>query len=286
MTVDPGLVFDGERARLWAIAYRMLGSPTDADDAVQTVWVRWLEAAPSDVKSPRAWLITTLTRLCIDEIRAARRRRLRYVGQWLPEPLVADGSDPVDRDQRVAFAYLVLLDRRGPPARAALVLHEVLDWSHREIARALGKSEAACRQILARARRDLARAPAAAPALGTRAHQVGRRFLTALARGDVPALMDVLDVSAVLLSDGGGRVVSAINPIEGRDRIGRLIAGLLTKRRIPVSAREVTINGEPGLWLANPDGSPHAAVALGFTPDGNRVAAVYIVRNPEKLGRR
>ena len=289
MTVDAAGVFESERARLRGIAYRMLGSASDADDAVQTVWLRWLEAAPDGVMSPRAWLVTALTRVCIDELRAARRRRVHYVGQWLPEPLVDDMTTPmtdaVDREQRVAFAHLVLLDRLSPVARAALVLHEALDWSHREIASALGKSESACRQILARARKELATPPVATPARGARAHASGRRFLHALARGDVPALMDELEASAVLVSDGGGRVVSALNPIRGRDRIGRLLAGLLAKRRMALSAHLVSVNGEPGLRLDNPDGSPNAVVALGFTPDGEHVAAVYIVRNPDKLGR-
>ena len=131
-TADHATVFEGERARLWGIAYRMLGSATDADDAVQTVWLRWLEAAPDDVRTPRAWLITALTRLCIDELRAARRRRVHYVGEWLPEPVIdeAPAGDPVEREQRATFAYLVLLERLGPLARAAVVLHEALDWSH------------------------------------------------------------------------------------------------------------------------------------------------------------
>ena len=287
-TADHATVFEGERARLWGIAYRMLGSATDADDAVQTVWLRWLEAAPDDVRTPRAWLITALTRLCIDELRAARRRRVHYVGQWLPEPVIDEvpAGDPVEREQRATFAYLVLLERLGPLARAAVVLHEALDWSHGEIARALGKSEAACRQILTRARRQLASPPVVTPAGNALAYASGRRFLAALARGDVPALMETLDASAVLVSAGGGRVVAAINPIRGRDRIGRLLAGLIAKRQLAMAAREVTINGEPGLRLEHPDGATYAAVTLGFTEDGARVAAVYIVRNPDKLRRR
>jgi RNA polymerase sigma-70 factor (ECF subfamily) len=128
--------------------------------------------------------------------------------------------------------------------------------------------------------------PVVTPAGNALAYASGRRFLAALARGDVPALMDVLDASAVLVSDGGGRVVAAINPIKGRDRIGRLLAGLIAKRQLAMAARAVTINGEPGLRLEHPDGAPYAAVTLGFTEDGARVAAVYIVRNPDKLRRR
>jgi RNA polymerase sigma-70 factor (ECF subfamily) len=284
---DAATAFGAERVRLWAIAYRMLGSVADADDAVQTVWLRWLEAAPAAVESPTAWLITTLTRLCIDELRSARRRRVSYVGPWLPEPLFEDEhplpSEVVERDESLSLAYLVLLERLGPVERAALVLHDALDWSHAEIGRALGKREAACRQLLARARRRLAAAPTAAPSRSPQTAALGRRFLTALARGDVPTLVAALDASAVLLSDGGGRVVAAINPIRGRDRVGRLLAGLIAKRYEPLTSRDVTVNGAPGLWLTRANGTPHSLVALGFTADGERVAAIYTIRNPDKL---
>ena len=265
----------------------MLGSAADAEDAVQTVWLRWLEAAPVDVESPTAWLVTALTRLCIDELRSARRRRVTYVGPWLPEPLLGDAhplpSAMVERDESLSLAHLVLLERLTPVERAAVVLHDALDWSHAEIARALGKREPACRQLLARARRRLAAAPVAAPARTPRTAALGRRFLTALARGDVPTLLESLDASAVLLSDGGGRVVAAINPIRGRDRVGRLLAGLIAKRYEPLVSKELTVNGGPGLWLTRPDGAPHSLVALGFSEDGERVAAIYTLRNPDKL---
>jgi len=283
----PTTTFDAERVRLWATAYRMLGSVADAEDAVQTVWLRWLEAAPAGIESPRAWLVTALTRLCIDELRSARRTRVTYVGPWLPEPLLESGhplpSDLVERDESLSLAYLVLLERLGPVERAALVLHDALDWSHGEIGRALGKSEAACRQLVARPRRRIAAEPAAAPARDSRTAELGRRFLAALARDDVPTLLEALDASAVLLSDGGGRVVSALNPIHGRDRIGRLLAGLIAKRFEPLTARMVTVNGAPGLWLARDDGTTYALIGLGFSPDGERVAAIYVLRNPDKL---
>jgi RNA polymerase sigma-70 factor, ECF subfamily len=286
---EAAAVFGAERVRVWATAYRLLGSVADADDAVQTVWLRWLESAPPDVESPTAWLITAVTRLCIDELRSARRRRVTYVGPWLPEPLV-EGTHPlppdlVERDESLSLAHLVLLERLGPVERAAFVLHDALDWSHGEIARALGKSEPACRQIVARARKRLAEEPIAEPSRTTRTSELGRRFLVALGRGDVPTLMAALDASAVMLSDGGGRVVAAINPIRGRDRIGRLIAGLVAKQYEALSVHDITINGAPGLWLQRADGSPYAVIGLGFSADGERVAAIYAMRNPDKLRR-
>jgi RNA polymerase sigma-70 factor (ECF subfamily) len=285
--IDAPAAFGTERARLWAIAYRMLGSVADAEDAVQTVWLRWLESAPAQVESPTAWLVTALTRLCIDELRSARRRRVTYVGPWLPEPLLDDGHplplELVERDESLSLAYLVMLERLGPVERAAVVLHDALDWSHAQIARALGKNEAACRQLLARARQRLTAEPVASPPRDAHALALGRRFLDALARGDVPTLIDALDASAVLLSDGGGRVVSALNPIRGRDRVGRLLAGLIAKRFEPLAARTVTVNGSPGLWLTRVDGTHYSLIGLGFSPDGERVRAIYAIRNPDKL---
>ena len=190
----------------------------------------------------------------------------------------------MERDESLSLAHLVLLDRLGPVERAVLVLHDALDWSHGEIAGALGKSEPACRQLLARARRRLAAEPIAVPPRSSRTVALGRRFLAALAKGDVPTLLAALDASAVLLSDGGGRVVSALNPIRGRDRIGRLLAGLIAKRYEPLTFRDVRVNGGPGLWLAHPGGAPYGVIGLGFSPDGERVAAIYAIRNPDKLG--
>jgi len=284
------VAFGAERVRLWATAYRMLGSAADAEDAVQTVWLRWLEAAPSGVERPTAWLITALTRLCVDELRSARRQRVSYVGPWLPEPLLDDEhplpSEMVERDESLSLAHLVLLERLGPLERAALVLHDALEWSHAEIARAIGKREPAVRQLVARARRRLAEAPAATPVRNPRTAELGRRFLAALGRGDVPTLLESLDASAVFLTDGGGRVIAALNPIRGRERVGRFLAGVIAKRYEPLTARAVRVNGAPGLWLAHRDGRPYALFGLGFSADGERIAAIYAIRNPDKLAGR
>ena len=280
-------VLDAERLRIWATAYRLLGSVADADDALQTVLLRWFESTPSDVESPTAWMTTVLTRLCIDELRSARRKRVTYVGPWLPEPLV-EGAHPlppdlVERDESLSLAYLVLLERLGPVERAVFVLHDALDWSHGEIARALGKSEAACRQVLTRARRQLNGAPVATPARNAHTIELGRRFVKALGRGDIPTLMEALDASALLLSDGGGRVLAALRPIRGPERIGRLVSGLIAKRCEPLTVKEVTVNGAAGLWLEHPDGRPYAIFGLGFSEDGKRVTAIYVVLNPDKM---
>ncbi len=284
---DAADIFGAQRERVWATAYRMLGSVADADDAVQTVWLRWLEAAPSDVENPNAWLVTAVTRLCIDELRSARRKRVTYVGPWLPEPLV-EGAHPlppdlVEREESLSLAHLVLLERLRPVERAAFVLHDALDWSHGDIARAIGKSEAACRQILTRARRRLSDVRVATPARSAHTIELGRRFVNALGRGDIPTLMQALDVSAVFISDGGGRVPAVLRPIHGSDRICRLLSGLFAKRHEPLTRKEVTVNGAPGLWLEHPDGRPYAVYGLGYSKDGERVTAIYVVLNPDKM---
>jgi hypothetical protein len=172
--------------------------------------------------------------------------------------------DLVEREESLSLVHLVLLERLGPVERAAFVLHDALDWSHGDIARALGKSEAACRQILTRARRRLSEPPVATPARNAHTIELGRRFVNALGRGDIPTLMQALDASAVFLSDGGGRVLAALRPIRGPERICRLLSGLFAKRHEPSTKKEVTVNGDPGLWLGHPDGRTHAVYGLGF----------------------
>ena len=163
------------------------------------------------------------------------------------------------------------------------MLHDALDWSHGDIARALGKSDAACRQILTRARRRLSEEPIARPARNAHTIELGRLFVNALGRGDIPTLMQALDASAVFLSDGGGRVLTALRPIRGPDRICRLLSRLIAKRHVPLTKKEVTVNSAPGLWLEHPDGRPYAVFGRGFSGDGKRVTAIYVVLNPDKM---
>ena len=272
--------FEPHRRTLRGLAYRMLGDLAAAEDAVQETYLRWHQTDRAAIAVPRAWLLTACARICIDELRSARARRETYVGPWLPEPLLepVEHLDPVERTESLSIAFLLLLDRLKPVDRAAWVLREVFELGYEEIARALGKSAEACRQIVSRAARRLAEAglPQRPDSPATAA------FAAALASGDMAGLVQLLSEDAVLLSDGGGKVVSARNPIHGAERIARLLLGV--RRRIGPSMRlePAMVNGGPGFVMYR-EGAVHSVLA--FVADGARLTAVHIVRNPDKLAR-
>jgi RNA polymerase sigma-70 factor (ECF subfamily) len=280
--------FEGHRAALQGLAYRMLGSLADAEDVVQETYLRWRSTDPSTIAAPRAWLLTTCTRLAIDELRSARRRRETYVGPWLPEPLVHDPTDPrpgelAELEESLTTAFLLLLERLTPLERAAFLLHEVLDLPHAQVGAVVGKSAVACRQIVARARRRLGggppRAPLAAPEQGRRA----RAFLAAVRAERVEAVMALLAEDAEMVSDGGGRAVSARRTVRGRWRVARFLVGVFRKQAPSVRTHAAIVNGRPGLVAAAGD-----RVVATFSLDldaAGLVRAVYVVRNPDKLDR-
>ena len=285
---DPATDFELQRPFLRGLAYRMLGSLADADDVVQETYVRWQAADRAAVASPRAWLVTTCTRLAIDELRSARRRREAYVGPWLPEPVV-EGALPgeaAELAESLTVAFLLLLERLAPVERAAFILHEALDLPHGEVAAALGKSPAASRQLVSRARRRLPggrrRAPRPAP---DRAEQARRAevFFAALRAESVEGLVALLAADAEAHSDGGGRAVAARRVVRGAARVARLLAGAYRKRWPGTEARAVAINGRPGLLLMHA-GRVMSALSLDLDAAG-LVRAVYTVRNPDKLAR-
>jgi RNA polymerase sigma-70 factor (ECF subfamily) len=288
---DGGDAFELQRPFLRSLAYRMLGSLADADDVVQETFVRWQAADRGSVASPRAWLVTTCTRLAIDELRSARRRREAYVGPWLPEPVV-EGELPgegAELAESLTVAFLLLLERLAPLERAAFILREALGLPHGEVAAALGKSPAASRQIVARARRRLsgaarrtrARAGRALPA----AEQARRAeaFFAALRAESVEGLVALLADDAQAHSDGGGRAVAARRVVRGAARVARLLAGVYRKRRPGTEARPAAINGRPGLLLV--DGARVVSVLSLDLDAAGRVRAVYTMRNPDKLAR-
>ena len=277
--------FEEHRGLLRGLAYRMLGSMADADDVVQETFLRWRGADVAVISSPRAWLVTACTRLAIDELRSARRSREDYVGPWLPEPVIGDGApgaaELAELGESLTFAFLLLLERLGPAERAALLLHEVLDLPHAEIARVLGRTEPACRQLLTRARRRLAGSThpprPLSPGQGARAEA----FFTALHAADVPALMAVLTEDAQAWSDGGGKVTAARRVIHGAGRVARFLAGIVRKPPPGLSLAPATVNGQPGRLLLRAE---TLVAALSIETDAaGRVAGVFIVRNPDKL---
>ncbi len=282
-----------ERGALTNLAYRFLGSLTEAEDAVQEACARWYALPPTqrdEIASPGAWLRTTTSRICLDLLKSSRVRRERYVGEWLPEPVPdptehlggrtapADPADRITLDESVDMAFLVLLDEMTPAQRVSFLLHDVFGYSFPEIADIVGRTPAACRQLASAARRRLREArPVPSPA-AERAVVV-RRFKDAWRSGDVAALIELLDPSAVAIVDGGGRVSAATRPIEGAEQVARFLAGLNT-RMASLTVLERTVNGQPGL-VTTLDGQPVAVGALEVA--AARIHRIWVVTNDEKL---
>nr|BFF25424.1 RNA polymerase sigma factor SigJ [Glycomyces mayteni] len=281
-----------ERRQLLNLAYRLLGSLADAEDAVQETYARWY-AMPrerqDEIASVGAWLTTVASRVCLDQLGSARARRERYVGEWIPEPVpdarewaaVPAPVDPADRvtlDESVSMAFLVVLDAMTPAERVAFVLHDVFRYPFAEVARIVGRSPEACRQLASSARRRIrAERRPSAPA---RADLV-RDFKTAWEARDMAALVDLLDPNASMTADGGGLVGAALHPVTGAEAIARYVLDLA--RWAPgMAILERAVNGQPGL-VARRDGVTAAVAAFEAGPD--RIARIWVVRNPEKLRR-
>lgn len=290
----PGVTRDAEgraetfrqhRPLLLSVAYRMLGSWADAEDVVQETFVRWQQTTDA-IASPRAFLVTIASRLCINQLESARARREEYVGQWLPEPVMTGAAgDPdamVRMDESLSMAFLVLLERLTPPERAVFLLREVFDYEYDEIAAIVGQRPSTCRQILRRARQHVVGArPRFQSSPQERAGLV-RRFVEASTSGDMHDLVALLAHDVVVYADGGGKAAAVPNPVRGVGRVARLIAGAVRKF-VPADAerRILPINGTPGV-VTYVEGRPFSALTLDV--DGGRIAAVYIVTNPDKLG--
>jgi RNA polymerase sigma-70 factor, ECF subfamily len=283
-----GSDFEQHRRYLTGLAYRMLGSLAEAEDAVQDAWLRWGETDRSEIANPRAWLARVVTRLCVDQLRSARARRESYVGAWLPEPL-ADSQIFVPEDSAaeiasdLSVALLLALERLSPLERAAFLLHDVFDLDFSEVAETLGRDEAAVRQLASRARRHVASEKPRFSVPVEQGEAIARAFQAASLAGDVTALKSLLAENATLMTDGGGIRPSAINPIFGLERICRFFAGLV--RKLGRQERDVVryglFNGLPGYLSIESDGIPQ--VTMLEIVEG-RITSVYIMRNPEKLG--
>ena len=280
-------MFERERSRLRGLAYRMLGSVADAEDAVQDAWLRWNRVEPESVAEPRAWLVRVVTRLCIDRLRSGKARREEYVGPWLPEPLVEaeealSPSAGLERAEDLTIAFLLALERLSPLERAVFVLHDIFATDYGEIAAMIEKTEPACRQLAARARGHI---EAAKPRYRLDEEQADRlvaEFLAAVQSDDAARLGTMLAEEAVLVSDGGGKAIAALRPLLGRDHVVRFLLGVARKvvERGPVELVPTRVNGLPGFILRDVIG----LATFAFEPDAEgRIAAVYVVRNPDKL---
>jgi RNA polymerase sigma-70 factor, ECF subfamily len=275
------------RPRLRGIAYRMLGSAADADEVVQDAWLRWHEADHASVANTEAWLVSVTTRLAIDRLRVAKARREDYVGTWLPEPILTEADAPhtpeqmLERADQLSVAFLAVLERLAPEARAAFLLREIFDADYAEVAAALGKSEAACRQLVHRARTLLKDGRAARQAVAPADQQrLLRAFAEAASRGDIAGLKAALAEDAQLISDGGGKVPSFGVPLLGGTRIAQLYLATSLRFAGRVHYELASLNGEWGL-LRFIDGALESAQALAV--EDGRVTGIHVQRNPDKL---
>jgi RNA polymerase sigma-70 factor (ECF subfamily) len=293
---NPADSFEPYRRRLLGLAYRMLGSMADAEDAVQETYLRWHSADRGRVSEPRAFLMTTTTRICLDMLTSARARREEYVGSWLPEPIFDTAALAPDSRTELAedlsIALLLTFDRLSPLERAAFLLHDIFDFSFSEVAAALGRSEVACRQLAARARANVRAArprgvtPPPNPSAITAKHaQLLSSFTAATESGDLNALTQLLARDVRVITDGGGKVRSALNAIEGADRVAQFLVDVTRKRpgawwREDFTMRLALINGLPGIVVDSREGPVQTAA---FEIEGGVIRALYIMRNPDKL---
>lgn len=277
--------FEDVRGRLFGIAYRMLGSRAEAEDVVQEAYVRWHQADRDAIRSPDAWLVTATTRLAIDRLRALETEREAYTGPWLPEPLMRDAPPPPDRHLDLAsdlsIAFLVLLERLAPEERAAFLLHDVFDSGYTEIAELLGKSEAATRQIVHRARERVRNDHKRFQVTESAKAALLKRFVAAAEATDEAVLVKLFAPDATWTADGGGRTAAAKRPIVGAETIAKLVVGL--QRRFygdRASMHLAEVNGETGL-VVRIDGQ--IAATISIATDGEQIQSVYAVVNPDKL---
>jgi RNA polymerase sigma-70 factor (ECF subfamily) len=292
-TTDPSATFEPHRRALLGLAYRMLGSMAEAEDAVQEAYLRWHDVDRNRVDNARAFLMRTTTRICLDVLKSARVRREEYVGPWLPDPvtdtraLAPDAQTELAEDLSVAL--LLALDRLSPLERAAFLLHDVFDYSFAQVADALGRNEIACRQLASRARARVREArpggvtlpSAASGAVDPRHAEIVSAFLSATQSGDIGTLTRLLASDARLVSDGGGKVPAALKVIEGAEHVAAFLSGVVRKGWMDeLSVRFETINGLPGLIVV---GSHGPIQTSAFEIEGGRIQAIYAVRNPDKL---
>jgi RNA polymerase sigma-70 factor (ECF subfamily) len=279
--------FESHRRHLTGLAYRLLGSLAEAEDIVQEAYLRWHASDRQVVESPRAFLSKIVTRLCLDHLKSARNRHETYIGPWLPEPILDETSFAAetasDYAHDLSVALLLVLERLSPLERAAFLLHDVFDMGFPEIAETLGRGEAACRQLAARARRHVHSARPRYKPSSDESARLAQAFRAAASSGDAVALGRLLAEDAILYTDGGGKRLAALNPIRGSDKVVRFFTSIARKGEASAwRVRSAQINGAPGFVLAAPDGSLQT---LSVDIRDGRIAAIYVVLNPDKLQR-
>lgn len=284
--------FESVRPLLFSIAYQMLGSAMDAEDIVQEAWLRYQKAGPARIQSPKAYLSTIVTRLAINYLNSARVQRENYVGPWLPEPVMTEGTalpvwglqtpaQHLAQHDAISMAFLVLLERLTPAERAVFLLREVFDYDYAEIAAILEKSEAACRQLFSRARRYVAEHRPRFERSAEAHERLVESFLQAVEAGDLDSLTELLAEDVVVWTDGGGKVFAALNPIEGRRNAIRFIVGSQRFASGPYKAEKAMVNGRQAVLLRYEDG--RVFLVINLETDENQIRTFHIVGNPDKL---
>jgi len=277
--------FDQYRGLLFSIAYRMLGSVSDAEDMLQNTFLRWQQSQDEEIRSPRAFLVTIVSRLCINQLQSRRAQREQYVGEWLPEPIVTDiRSDPlglIKVDETLSMAFLLLLERLTPVERAVFLLHEVFEYGYGEIASLLELKEPNCRQIFARARKHISEKRPRFHSTKKKQTELFQRFMTAITSGKMEGLLEVLSEDVALYSDGGGKAVAVLNVVRGADKVARGIIGGL-KRLVPsdMERRLATVNGKIGVVNYH-NGGAHSVLTFEVVAD--KITSIYVITNPDKL---
>ncbi|QJE98667.1 RNA polymerase sigma-70 factor [Luteolibacter luteus] len=276
--------FNSHRQTIFGIAYRMLGRVSEAQDMVQEVWLRWQKQDEAAITSPKAWLVSTMTRLCIDQLRSARRAREDYYGIWLPEPLMASSTPGPDEAAELAdsltMAFMVMLESLEPLERAIFLLREVFSYDYPDIAAIVGKSEVNCRQIVSRAKAHLRAEKKAPPPPSEQAQRLVEQFLAAAETGEVKQLLALLAEDAVVYSDGGGKVRAAGRPIISSDHVSRFFIGIWPRLPADTEWHPALINERNG-FLMRTKGEVYGACS--FETEGDKIRNIYMVLNPEKL---
>jgi len=286
MNATDTALFEQHRPRLFGLAYRMLGTPADAEDVLHDAWLRLHAQDLSALDDPEAWLVTVTTRLSLDRLRRAKAEREHYTGPWLPEPLVPDSEHPdatLERGESLTLSFLLLLERLGPEERAAFLLHEVFDYSHAEAAAILDIAEDACRQRVHRAKSRLKEGRPRFSVDGSAQRRLLQRFVAAMAEPTLDTLRALFAEDAVHISDGGGLARATLHPLHGADRLARLYLQLARGFAGAAVRYQLTmLNGAPALLLLDGD---LLASAMWIESDGERITAIHALRHPEKLAR-
>jgi len=277
--------FNTHRSLLFGIAYRMLGRVSEAEDMVQETWLRWQKQDAGEIRSPKAWLVSAVTRLCIDQLRSARREREQYYGVWLPEPLMPATTDAVpdaatELADSLSMAFMLMLESLGPAERAVFLLREVFGYEYADVAAIVGKGEANCRQIVRRAKAELQAHTQPSEPPTEQARQLVEAFIAASASGDVKSVLALLAEEPTIYSDGGGKVKAVGHPIQGSDFVSRFLVGVWPRFLVQMDRQMVDINGSPGLIMRS-HGRIH--YAFSFEIADGRVRNIYIISNPDKL---